>query len=505
MTTLRPLTVKLPEFARMSDDEVQSHILARHRDGRWSLQTRQLLIQFNTVKLELNEAWAETWTEWTCPACKRHKTEIARLTDPGVLLCQLDWHHDHLRDHACAIMRDRLATALPENLLALRKRTIGIATQIIERFDDALICNDCNAADGAMKAQLGPEVPSWFSFSPSEIAKFILPGPNVSHALNLDIGAKLWEAVKEDCEDRLGFATLLGARIAAGKHDVERGPWVARHSYDPALFYKLGTEAATAHNRIDGLSETLLARSRSTAGRWSAVKNKTTLKVQAPTEEEFAHLDTERTKSSKWWRESGDDWSCPGCDRSKFEIVRRSNKGSWLAAIQVASNFTTETDPARLARRAVHHDGQIVLGSDRQIGLCHDCRQILSDALTIRPGVEPDCISLTQIRALAAPGAPHKRHAVTAEDIAATIDANAEWIAALTDYRCHQRQALDIGLEHYRVMCSTGLSAEAARDIAIPKLVAANKLPAADAAGWFDWWMSEDARLRALNGNQGET
>ncbi len=87
MATSRSLTIDLPDFKSMSDDEVQAHVLARRRDGRWSVQTRWLMSLFETDRLELNEAWAENRADWTCSACNRPKIEIARLTNQGVLLC----------------------------------------------------------------------------------------------------------------------------------------------------------------------------------------------------------------------------------------------------------------------------------------------------------------------------------------------------------------------------------------------------------------------------------
>ena len=495
----RTLTVVLPDFASMSDDEVQAHVLARHRDGKWSYQTRGLLEAFATDRLELNEAWAENWIDWKCPVCNRHKVEIARLTDHDVLLCQLDYHHDHLGDHASAIMRAHLPADLPDTILPLRKRAIAVAVSLVERFSETLLCNDCNAADGAMKAQLGKAVPSSFSFRPSEIARFIRPQPHRSHDLNLALGAQLWEEAREDFDRRNDFAKMLGAQIASGHHDCERTTYGERQTDDSKLFFRLGSEAATARNRVDGLSEALLARSRSTAGRWSAGHAKPAQKVQVPSASEFAKIDAERSAASRWWRDSGADWRCPCCDRSKFEIMRRSRKGGWTAMIMVTHDFDLETNPASLARRAVHHEGPIVLRGHRQIGMCQDCRQILSDALTIRPGTAADCLSLTQIRALAANPTPHARHAITAQEVGARIDSNGAWLAGVTDYWCHQRQASDVGLEHYRMMCSTGLTAAGARDLVIPKLVKAGQLPEMESADWFDWWMEEDERMRQLD------
>lgn len=498
MTVTRSLTIDLPDFAALTDDEVQEHVLARQRDGRWSAQTRWLLSQFQTDKLELNGAWAEHWRDWTCPACGRHKIDIARLTDHNVLLCQLEWHHDHFADHAIKIIRSLDSPGLPEELPRSAARAISASRALIERFSETLLCNDCNAADAAMKAQLGSQVPSFFSFRPSEIGRFIKPSPNSSHALDVAAGEEIWSVVRDDVAQRLAFAEMLGTRIAARQHDREEISLSLRRSADDrTLFHRLGSEAATARNRIDGIAEALVARSRSTAGRWSATQKKPRRKSKAPERQAFEELNASRVESSRWWRESGADWRCLCCDRTKFEIMRTSKKGGWTAKIMVVEDFIAETDPASLTRRAVYHNGPVVLGMHRQTGLCQDCRQILSDALTIRPASGADCLSLSQLRALAGNPIPHSMHDVSADAIGATIDGNAAWIAGVADYRAHQRQAADIATEECRMRIRSGLSAADARDLVVVKLVAAGKLSAHNPSGWFDWWMDEHDRMCA--------
>jgi rubredoxin len=500
MITSRSVTVDLPDFKSMSDDGVQAHVLARRRDGRWSVQTRWLMSLFETDRLELNEAWAENWADWTCPACNRAKIEIARLTDQGVLLCQLDWHHDHLGDYARERMKAHVPPELPHEVQRPVSRAMAAAMPLIERFAETLLCNDCNAADAVMKAQLGKQVPGYFSFRPSEIARFAVIEPNRSHRIDVAIGETIWAEVSADVAQRIAFADMLGTRIGAGQHDREQTAFSLRQSADDRkLFFELGHEAASAWTKIDGIADGLVARSRSTAGRWSAVKVKVSRKPAVPDEAAFARLNVARSAASRWWRDSGGNWRCPCCDRTKFEIMRKSNKGDWTAMIMVATEFQVEADPASLARRAVHHAGPTVLGSHSQTGLCQDCRQILSDAMTIRPGNVSECLSFSQIRGLVEDPTPHARHGVTVEAIGARIDANAEWIDAVADYWAHLRHASDISLEHYRIMKTTGLSAAGARDIAIPKLVAAKTLPSENPDGWFDWWFREDERLRTIS------
>lgn len=496
MDRTRSIKIELPDFRTMSDEAVQTHILSRHRDGRWSALTKMLLDAFGTEKLELNEAWADHWTDWACPACHRPKIELARLTDHNVLLCQLDRHHDHLRDHAVRLMRNLLLREMEGEARKTAERAISAALPLIERFAETLLCNDCNAADGAMKAQLGSAIPNFFSFSPSEIARFVIVAPNRSHELNVGVGQAIWTAVKDDVVQRIDFAKMLGARIGAGQHDREQPSFDPhRDADDRKLLFTLAYEASNARSRIDGIARSLIARSRSTAGRWSAAKAKPVRKVEVPDQAVFEQFDATRTAASRWWRDSSGTWRCPCCDRSKFEIVRRSNNGKWTGNIMVVQGFEIETNPASLARRAVYHPGPVFLASHHQVGLCQDCRQILTDAQSIRPGHVEACFSLGQLRSLVETPRPHTGHDIDPHAIGDSIDANIDWLEGVADYWAHHRQADDISLEHYRAMKS-GMTALEAREVVIPKLVTADKLPGDGAAGWFDWWLNELERMR---------
>lgn len=149
------ISLAIPDFNSMSDEEVARHPLAWGRDGRWSGQTRWLLERFETDRLELNEAWTMTSTVWECPCCKRYKPEIARFSNKSVLHCQLDRHHDHLSDLAGDILRTAALRDIPDELVSIRKSACNATLLLVERFAETLICNDCNAADGAMKAAFG--------------------------------------------------------------------------------------------------------------------------------------------------------------------------------------------------------------------------------------------------------------------------------------------------------------------------------------------------------------
>lgn len=491
------LVLELPDFASMSDDEVQQHVLARTKDGRWSAQTRWLLSEFGTDKLDLNEAWAQTSVDWVCPCCRRHKVNLARVTESGVLLCQLDWHHDHLADAAGEVMRRAITTGIDDDLLIWRKRICSAAMPLIERFGRVLICNDCNAADAAMKARLGADVPRAFSFTVREIATFILPASNQSHRFDEEKAWAIWPSAKAQFEERMAFAQMMGDRIAAGRHDLEPHSLADpnRHYEEPWILHTLAHSGADPRNRPDNIGEALLARSRSTSGRSMTGAKKRMTKVRIPTAEEFRRMDEANSQTSPPWRNVPADWQCPACNRSKFEIMRISNKGNWLAAIMMLNEYRAETNSLSLARRDRGDDLPVVLSDYRQIGVCHDCRQIVTDAMSARPGVDQESIRISDLAALTLEAVPHVRHDIGRETILKLVDANAGWLKAVKDFWAHREEAKGVHFDRYRLMRNTGMSCEDARAALLPQLVAAGRLPESEAGLWFDWLIDEADRL----------
>lgn len=475
----------------MSDAELREHILTRGFDGRWSVLTEVLRERFQTNKVELNEAWANTWWAWQCPVCDRDKMDIARLTEQGVLLCQLDLHHDHLREAAAPIIRAALPNDLPDDIRSTRRTAFSACMPLIERFAETLVCNDCNAADGAMKNTLGDLVPRNFSFTPDEIRRFISPEPNQPHELLADVAYEVLLSAKPEYEDRIAFATAMARRISAGRHDRQRGhrERTPRNHAEmlSTLFWEL-----PPRERPSDLSQALLDRSRATDGRGSNRFVNRPTRVRIPTLAEFEAIDAKQAPTSPW-RRAGENWTCAGCARTKFEITRMSNKGEWTAQVMALEDFREERDPESLQRRYAKAPLELILGERVELLVCQDCRQIVTDALTAKLGSDRNCLRIDDIRGFAAGAQPHQRHLAAPEAIAARIETNESWIAAVNDFLIHRQEAADVDLAHYRLM-RTGLSAEGARDIIIPQLVREGKLPAKDAEGWFDWLLRQRRR-----------
>lgn len=109
--------------------------------------------------------WQALPHDWRCPACGRSPFELLTwtrsITGYGVPKGEYQWlaplheHHDHRVD-GCVLA---------------------------PRFPSAIICSDCNHADGRAKRQLG--LPAWFSFSPAELRSFLTGHPHNGVVIDL--------------------------------------------------------------------------------------------------------------------------------------------------------------------------------------------------------------------------------------------------------------------------------------------------------------------------------
>lgn len=492
---MRKITIELPDFSAMSDDEMEGHVLTGTRDGRWSSSTRWLMAKFGTSLVELNDAWAQMRTRWSCPVCNREKFQIARLTDQKVLLCQLDIHHDHIADLAKEYWRARLPKDLPDEVSATRRRAFACVYDLIERFSRTLICNDCNAADAAMKAAIGAEVPRHFSFSPSEISQFIMADPNSPHLLNLEAGQKVWATAHSQFQERVAFIELMADRICEGSHDRERVRIAVDSPFEGArMFLDLARDQLPVRARPIDLAESLLIRSRSTAGKSSTIAGRPKSKVRIPSKADFSKIDTALNEGSRPWRDAGADWRCASCDRTKLEILRGSNSGAWTASIMLVHDFDEEADPESRRRRSALSGHALVFSNYRKRWVCQDCRQIISDAVTLIPEADQYCMGTADLRALVHEPHPHQRHEINRSEIIAHVEANVAWRAAAADFWMHREEAMIMYWEQYKLTYA-GVPVAKARRSAISHLVSCGKIPAADADGWFDWFVRERHRL----------
>ncbi|MBO9501640.1 hypothetical protein [Brevundimonas sp. A19_0] len=431
--------LELPDFAFADDATIERTLPSL--DGRWSAQTRGLLAQAGTTLLELNASWASTPVDWFCPVCLRRKPQIARLTSAGVLLCQLDRHHDHLDEEGAAI----LFRSQVKHADRARRDAVGSAVlacrALAERFHPTLVCNDCNAADGAAKAALEGVVHPQFSFAPSEIARFIRVAPNRAHEIDDDVARTIWTEVAEDVADRLAFMEIMARRIADGRH-VREGSSYPPHPLAAVTNDLL--ENAGLPFRGEGLLAAIHARSIQRDGFGSSTRNAARKPTTVPTLDDLARFTAARPPNDDW-HGPGEDWRCETCERSRFEMLRKSPKSRlWTAGAHRRRIFAIEARQDALRRRNGWYEDGLTYGDHRWVWICKDCRQIVTDTKQTGQHLIDDCLSIQDIRSLLISVTPHERPEFDRQEAAQRAKRNFEIMAAIDDYDRHRQRCLNL-------------------------------------------------------------
>ncbi len=133
---------------------------------------------FNKYKgTHCHKLWNEVGQMYICPSCKRNKYEIMRWTKrfPRKPKQHMDWiavlhrHHDHASDSSDG------------------------SNHLNPRFPQAVICDQCNSADGVAKRRLN--LPKDFSFSPQEIGAFISATPHDKHKVDFDAARNIYSTL----------------------------------------------------------------------------------------------------------------------------------------------------------------------------------------------------------------------------------------------------------------------------------------------------------------------
>lgn len=417
----RTITVTIPEFAGMSDDAVASRL--GMLDGRWSAQTKALLADFGTDRLDLNKWWAGTWQGWSCPCCKREKRQLARLGPGGVLICKLEMHHDHFGDRVSKVFR----TTNPREggPLGAQADTAKQALRALcERFAPSLICQDCNAAEGAAKVALSGVLPQDFTFTPAEVATFIRIAPNRSHEVDEAGAMAVWNAVKEDVEDRLQFADLVASRFAMGRHRRDDSMRSREPGFDD--YHYLFTQVRTQVPRYwtGMLAAEVKQRSIASDGAGkSANAKKARPDTCPPTDTEFADIEANMPQGKGTWNAAGADWRCACCGRSKREICRRSRRGVWSAQIHRIRDWVEEQNAEGLGWRKAEATSPITIGGHTYVLVCQDCKNVTTKLRQQVPGLEEDCLRLADLAEVIVATGANRDHEVDSIPMGARLRA----------------------------------------------------------------------------------
>lgn len=492
------VSILIPDISMLDDEGMRA--IAPLRDGRWSDQTKSILAKFDTQVLNLNRGWAATWTGWICPCCRRSKPQIARVTSSGMLLCNLEQHHDHLEDF---LKRRFLAVDLQSDERDHRIQISNAETALrplVERFERTLICVDCNLADGRVKVALRDEIDTHFTFAPSEIAEFIAVSDNRLHEVDIATARSIWVDAQEDFNDRIDFAERMAKRIAKGRHkrEIAPGEKLRGQVQTRDICYQLCAEQLPDIHGLH-LGEIIDSRSVARGGVGEAPQRSKKLQGRPPTDAEFAAVNAAQTSTNKNWRAAGEAWACACCERTKREICRRSNRGAWTAKIHSFEEFDFETDPEQLSMRRQNGAGDIVISSPRRELICQDCRGIVTQFRQRSTDLDARVLSLEDLRIFAAASEKNAAHDVDFQRVEEMIAEGSALLDAIAEFEIHQRLATATWTEHLK-LTKSGLSDAQARDLIGFELAKTRDWDLDDGADFADWLLEEGERLNAAKG-----
>ncbi|MBY5511862.1 hypothetical protein [Rhizobium leguminosarum] len=368
-----------PHPARLDDHAMDYYF--RNYDGRWSSQTKRAMKELDAQGLELNSNWALEDQHWSCSGCGRHKREIFRKSSNGILLAKLELHHDHLWDEGFRRAEERLGRGWRDDFADGSTMVFDTIRSLVVRFDEALVCSECNAADGKAKKVVGAD--ARFSFAVSEIRTFVKATPHQDHEISIEAAQAAWEAERPNFKRRAHLLDMLLDELAAGR--LQRRT-EGRLRGDHRMFQRVGqsemlydafrrSAKGTANaGLLQSMRSDFLARS---VQKDVIRRERPKTAVRHPSDEEFASYLSEKVAGK--WPETGDDWMCPCCGRGKRSLMRMSSKKRWTGNIRAVAQYDILLDNAEIVLRERLFPGfpnDLHLQEMRWVDVCSDCADI---------------------------------------------------------------------------------------------------------------------------------
>ncbi|MBC9880404.1 hypothetical protein G8O24_24060 [Bradyrhizobium sp. INPA01-394B] len=436
--------------SRLSDEEMQIHF--GHWDGRWSDQTKRAAQRLDAKGLDLNENWALCAQYWICPACRRHKNDIFRLSKRGILLAKLELHHDHMRD----CVWPRIQELFGKDWLATRPTSsttiLDYIRELTSRFDVSLVCSECNAADGKVKSRFRDEIDSRFSFTAQEIGTFIRPAASKDHEIEYERAQAAWEAERSNFEVRLTLLDELLGHLAGGRlardHQGMASTRIMNGAFDAYSLLMRSFEQDTKNTEraqlVWKLRDEFLARSTRRDSATFAPSDQARRTVVAPTDEEYAaYVDP---VSSKRWLATPPDWACPICVRTKRYLMRKSKSGKWSGGVRSLYECTLERDDLTIAnRQRLFPDfrNDIFVRDISQISVCADCAGISSTLMQKDQSIRDPYLSCGDRRASILSSQSHCTHEIDFEAVRQRAIANESYAAAMGAFQAFRALVRD--------------------------------------------------------------
>ena len=115
-------------------------------------------------------------------------------------MCHLVEHHDHMDRYIEKRLADYISNLERFSATLDSKHFARRAAPAISAFSPTIICEDCNNADATAKKLVSTHPD--FSFSASDIRKFILVRSNVRHNIDEQHLNDVWERRKTELQRR---------------------------------------------------------------------------------------------------------------------------------------------------------------------------------------------------------------------------------------------------------------------------------------------------------------
>lgn len=429
----RSVSIDFPALADWDGTELERRFIGR--DGRWSSTTRGIMAALHCDKLDLNLGWASVSQSWECPGCGRDKPWIARATSAGVVLARLEEHHDHLTDLINAGLRARLGQNWVERMAPGTGKLANYSEKLVRRFEPNFICHDCNSADGKAKNTLS-ELPRAFSFSPSEIGRFIRAEANREHHVDLAAARAVWREVRPQFERQQALAAMLVDQLATGALVQEPGANIPAGRPDPiSLLGHLHSVVSANPALIGDLLGDLAAFERRSIARDGAASGNVRARPASfdrPTEADVAAHDGNGSRAL--WHGVAPTWTCEGCDRDRLALLRpgRSKARKWSARLHQHTEYVFDGTAA----------GDASVETHRNLTVCSDCFGILTGVKQRNADLAHDAafLQIADMRALIEVE-DNQPHIVDWEAAASRVQTNQRWRHAVESYHTRHREA----------------------------------------------------------------
>ncbi|MCK9215425.1 MAG: hypothetical protein M0P52_13415 [Rhodoferax sp.] len=303
-------------------------------DGAESPLSERIRAQHRATDFEMNSNWVGSSQDWICPCCGRSKFQVSRVGKKGQILVKLVIHHDHMGE----AMKEAFHSAF--EAAGTRVEQID-GWRLVERMGDAfaahaevLVCEDCNNADTEAKKLTGS--PPYFSFTVGQIRRLIHSADHRPHLVEPVRAQEVWAEAEPAYKLRMRLIRAVAQAAATDAH------WYEPHARTVEPIPVLGFARRSVESEItrwayaEPLLRTLGANTKVSApnlARWRQVAQKP---GKQPPENYLAMLRTEESYGRSW-EVLPEDWCCPVCHRSKYDLVYVGGQGKIIFAMRLVT------------------------------------------------------------------------------------------------------------------------------------------------------------------------